>query len=211
MHRHFLYSDRAEAPRQTVHHIAYLSEHPHATRPSFDMLEQSAERAEIAAALHLWAPVYPLGVGRAYQVSIEVVELIERGVAQEALERRPIPRARRSPRWRTHRSLVPSRPTDQPRWVGDNTVSVELHDEAVELRACHARRAGARLEVERECSSGDKGSVAAIARARDIARPMLLRAQVLLEVVLILETPAALGAIVVHLVVMFLESRIAIE
>jgi hypothetical protein len=40
---------------------------------------------------------------------------------------------------------------------------------------------------------------------------MLLRAQVLLEVVLILETPAALGAIVVHLVVMFLESRIAIE
>jgi hypothetical protein len=35
--------------------------------------------------------------------------------------------------------------------------------------------------------------------------------QVLLEAVLGLENPAALGAVVVHLVVMFLEFRIAVE
>ena len=172
MRRHFY---RAEAPRQTVHHVAHLSKPLHATRRILDMLAQRAERAEIsAAAVRVWAPVYPLGVDRAFQVLIEADERIERGVAQEALERLRlrIPRENRGPRWQTRRSLVPFRPTDQPRGVRDYAVSVHPHDEAVELRACHARRAGPRLEVKRECSSGDKRPIAAITRARENARPV---------------------------------------
>ena len=90
-------------------------------------------------------------------------------------------------------------------------VSVRTHDQAVELLAHHARRAGTGLEVERECCNRDKCLIAAASRAHDVAQPVLLGVKMLLEVVLILETPAAPSAIVVDLVVMFLESRIAVK
>ena len=69
-----LEGDRVDAPRQTVHHIAHLSEHPDATRPSFDMLAEGAEGFELVAAVRLWAPVYLLVVERAFQVVIEAGE-----------------------------------------------------------------------------------------------------------------------------------------
>ena len=160
MHRHFygLKPDRAEASGQTIHHIAHLAEPLHATRPSLDMLAQRAERDEFGAARgQVGAPVYPLVVDGAFQVSIEAVERIERRVAQVALECLPVPRARRGPRRRIHRGLVPSLwPSDQPRGVRDNVLPVHLHDSAVEHRARHTRRAGARLKVERERRGRDK-------------------------------------------------------
>jgi hypothetical protein len=50
-----------------------------------------------------------------------------------------------------------------------------------------------------------------VPRAHNIALPVQLGVQVLLEAVLGFENPAALGAVVVHLVVMFLEFRITVE
>jgi hypothetical protein len=90
-------------------------------------------------------------------------------------------------------------------------VSVRPHDAAVELSARHAWRAGARFEVERESCNGDKRPVAAESRALDVVWKVLLGVQVLLEVVLILETPAALDAVVVHRVVMFLELLMVVK
>src|SRR6266702_2082003 len=98
MHRHLLNGYRIEAPSQTVYRIAHLSGPPHATRPSLEMLAQRAERLDLDGAVQLWAPVYLLVVDRAFQMLIEAVESLERGVAQEALERQPIPGARRGPR-----------------------------------------------------------------------------------------------------------------
>ena len=51
------------------------------------MLAQRAERAEIVAAVQIWAPVYPVGVDRASEVLVEADELMEHGVAHEALVR----------------------------------------------------------------------------------------------------------------------------
>ena len=57
----------------------------------------------------------------------------------------------------------------------------------------------------------DKRPIASAARARYEARLVQLGVQMLLEVVLILETSAALGAVVVHLVLMLQEFRIAVK
>ena len=203
---------RVEAVRQSIHYILYQSEHPHATRPSLDMLAQRTERSKLAATVRLRAPVYLRLVGGALQVLIEAGEFGEKRVAHEAFERPRIviPRAVCRPR-RGVRSFVPSRPTDQSVGVCYDMVSVRTHDQAVELLARHARRAGTGLEVERECCNRDKCLIAAASRAHDVAQPVLLGVKMLLEVVLILETPAAPSAIVVDLVVMFLESRIAVK
>lgn len=174
------------------------------------MLAECTESFELDAAVLLWAPVYLLFVDGALQVLIEAGEVSERRVAHEAFVRRPIPRALCRPR-RRDRSFVPSRPTDQPVGVRYKTVSVCPHNVAVELVAGYARRAGARLEVERECCSGDEQPVAAASRAHDVARFVCLGVKMLLEVVLILEGTAALGTVGVDLVVMFLEFRIAVK
>ena len=65
------------------------------------MLAQCAERGELDAAVRFWAPVHPLAADWAFQVSIEAVERIECGVANEALVRLPvpIPRALRGGDW----------------------------------------------------------------------------------------------------------------
>jgi hypothetical protein len=83
IHRYFEGSkgDRVDVPRQTVHRIAHLSEHPHAARPSLHMLAESAERFELDTAVRLWAPVYLLVVERALQVLIEAGEGAEFVVA----------------------------------------------------------------------------------------------------------------------------------
>ena len=145
-------------------------------------------------------------MARAFQVLVEAIKRLERGVAQEAFELQPIPRALRRPRRSAHRRLVLAwRPADQARRVRDVVVFVCPHDESVQLVARHARPAGSGLKVERQRCGGYKRLVAFAARAHDTARPVQLGVQVLLEAVLILETPAALGAVVVHLVVMLLE------
>jgi hypothetical protein len=164
-----LKSQRVESPRQTVHHIPHRSEHPHATRPSLDVLAQRAERFELDAAILLRAPVYLLFVGGTLQVLIEAGEGGERAVAHKAFVRRPIERALCRPRCRA-RSFVPSRPTNQPVGVRYSTVSVRSHNAAIELFARHARRAGARLEAEHEGCNGDKRPNAAVCRAHDVAR-----------------------------------------
>ncbi len=62
------------------------------------MLAQRAEGTEFDAAVKLWAPVYPLVVRWAFQVLVERIELSVRRVAEEALERHPVPRPLRRPR-----------------------------------------------------------------------------------------------------------------
>jgi len=80
-----LHGQRIEAPRQAVHHIADLSEHPYATGPALNMLTQPTERYKLGPAIHLWAPVYLVLVARALQVLVEPCESGERRVTQEAL------------------------------------------------------------------------------------------------------------------------------
>ena len=65
--------------------------------------------------------------------------------------------------------------------------------------------------MERETCNRDKGFIAAVSRAHDVSRLVLLRVKMLQEVVLILETPAALRTVVVNLVVVFLETRIVVK
>jgi len=94
LHRKYI-----KAPRQVVHHVADPSERPHTTGPALDMLTQPTERDKGNTAIRLWALVDPL-VARAPQVLVELRERIERGIAQEALEHPPIPRATCCPRLR---------------------------------------------------------------------------------------------------------------
>jgi hypothetical protein len=133
-----LYGYCIEASRQTVHHVVDLSEHPHATGSSLDVLAQSAQRDKLATAIRLGTPVNLALVARALQVLVEAGERPERGVAQETFERHPIPRAVRRPYCRRQRRIVPTRPTEQPRGIRDDVVSVRADDQAVELVARHA-------------------------------------------------------------------------
>jgi len=208
----WLKGQHVEAPRQMFHHILHLFEHPHATRPSLDMLAECTERFELDEAVQLWAPVYLLFVDRAFQVLIEAREGGKHGVAYEAFVRvrLPIPGELCRPRRRA-RSFVPFGPTNQPVGVRYNAVSVRTHDPVVDLFARHARRALAMLKVEHECCNSNERPIAAASRAHDDARLVLLGVKMLLEVVLILETPAALGTVIVDLVVVCLEFRIAVK
>ena len=69
--------------------------------------------------------------------------------------------------------------------------------EAIELSACHTRRAKARLEVECESGGGDKGSVTASAGTAHVGRLVGPGIQVLTKVVIALEKAIAVSAIMV--------------
>ena len=95
-----LHCNHIKAPRQVVHHVADPSEGPHTTGPALDMLTQPTERHKRSTAIRLWTLVDLLIVARAPQVLVEPRERFERRIAQEALVRRPIPRATRCPHLR---------------------------------------------------------------------------------------------------------------
>jgi len=97
-----------ETPREAIHRVANLSEHPHTARPSLNMLAQPAKRGKLDSAIRLWASVNPIRVAWALQVLIEVDEGPKRRIAQEALVCHPIPRALRRPYRRRGRRLVPT-------------------------------------------------------------------------------------------------------
>ena len=176
------------------------------------MLAQRAKGDELDAAVRFGALIYLLIVARALKMLVKAIECLKRGVAQEALVLHSIIRALRRPRHRVHGWFVPARrPTEQPRGIRDVVVLVRPNDDAVEFLARHTRPAGAGLKVERESRGRDKALIAFTPRAHDGAWTVQLGVQVLLEAVLVLENPFALGAVVVHLMVVFLEFRIAVE
>ena len=108
------------------------------------MLTQPAECDKLDAAIRFRAPVDLVLVARALQVQVEPRERRERAIAHEALVRRPIPRALRRPHARRRGRLgPPKRPSEQPCRVRDVVVRIDANNEAVELFAGHARRAGA--------------------------------------------------------------------
>lgn len=63
----------------------------------------------------------------------------------------------------------------------------------------------------RERCRGDQRPITFVGGAHDSCWPVQLGVQVLLEVGLVWETSDALGALVVHPVIMLLEFRIAVE
>jgi len=139
-----LHRKHIKAPRQAVHQVADSSEPSHATGPTLDMLTQRTERDKRSTAIRPWAPVDPLLVARALQVSVEPRERFEREVAQEALVRRPIPRAMCCPRPRRGWWLVMTLwPNEQLPGVRNVVVPIGTNDETIELLARHVRRAGA--------------------------------------------------------------------
>ena len=112
---------------------------------------------------------------------------------------------------RSSSARTPRRPTNQSGGIRGVVTPVRPLDEAVKPLARHARLAGTRLNVIPKCFGRDKRPIASTARARYGARLVQLGVQVLLEVVLILETSVALGAVVVHRVLMPLEVGIAVK
>ena len=86
-----LYGYSIEAPRQTLHRVADLSELLHATGASLDVLTQRAERDKLDVAIRLGAPVDLGRVAWALQVLVEAGERRKRGIAQEALVRLAVP------------------------------------------------------------------------------------------------------------------------
>jgi len=207
-----LHGQRVEAPRQTIHHVAHSTEHPHATRPAFDVLTQPAERDKLGGAVRLWAPIDLVLVARAPQVLIEPPERVECGVAQETLVCLAVPRALGRPRFRGRgRLVVAQRAREQAVGVRDVVVRVGADDEAVEPLARHAGRTGSRLEMEDERGGRDERLGAAAAGAAHVGGPMQLRVEVVPEVGLVLEGPLAVRAVGVFLAVVFLELLVVVE
>jgi len=207
LHRKYI-----KAPRQAIHQVADPSEPSHATGPTLDMLTQPTERDKRSTAIRLWALVDPLLVTRALQVSVEPRERFERGIAQEALIRPPIPRATCCPRLRRGWWFVMTlRPSDQSRRVRDVVVRIGTDDETIELFARHVRRAGIRLEVEQESRVRNEGLVAAAAGAAHVGRLVYLGIHVMTEVRFALEVPFAIGAVGVDVTIVALELRVTTE
>ena len=102
------YGQQVETPREAINRLANLSEHPHTTRSTLDMLAQPAKRGKLDSAIRLWASVNPVRVAWAPQMLIEMREGPIRRVAQEALVCHPIPRALRRPYRRRRRRLFPA-------------------------------------------------------------------------------------------------------
>jgi len=176
------------------------------------MLTQPTERDKLDAAVQFRAPVYLILVYRTLQVLVEPRERQERPVAQEALVRIPIPRPLRCPRDRRRRRLGATKGTsEEARRVRDVVVRICTDDEAVELLASHAGRAGARLEMEHERGVRDEDPVAAAAGAAYVGRPMDLRVKMLVEAGFALEGPLTVGTIVMIVAIVFLELCVGVE
>ena len=207
-----LHTQCVKAPCQALHRVADPFEHPHATGPALDVLTQPTERDKLGATIRLRTPIYLVLVARALQVLIEPLERLELRVAQETLERLPIPRALRRPR-RLRRGWL-----EVAQWTGEQTIGVRdvvalvrADDEAVEFLACHAGRAGPRFDVKHERTVRDEGAFAAAAWTANSGRLMFLRAQVVAKVGRAVEDPLTVGAVVVLVAIVFLELRIAAE
>jgi hypothetical protein len=65
------HSQNVQAPSQALHRIANSSEHPHTTRPAFDVLTQPTKRDKLGPAVRLWASIDLILVARALQVLVE--------------------------------------------------------------------------------------------------------------------------------------------
>jgi hypothetical protein len=189
-------SQQVETTREAIYRVANLSEHPHTTRPPLDVLAQPAKRGKLDSAIRLWASVNPVRVARALQVQIEVCEGPKRRPAQETLVCHPIPRALRRPCRRRGRRLVPTQgPSEKSGGIRDVIIRISADDDAVQLFACHARGASARLEVEGEGGGGDKGSVTAAAGTAQVGGLVDPGIQVVTEVALALEKTVAVSAV----------------
>ncbi|CCM05284.1 uncharacterized protein FIBRA_07496 [Fibroporia radiculosa] len=127
------------------------------------MLAQCAQRSKLCstAAVGARAAVDLVRVGGALKVLIECREHLVLAVAQVAFVAIAVPGALRGP----HHDRLRGRgvslwSAEEPGGVCDNVIGVMLHDDAVKLCACDARRAGPRLEVEDERSDGWEASPA---------------------------------------------------
>ena len=176
------------------------------------MLTQPPEHDKLGVAVRVRAPIDVFVVARALQVPIEPCEGLERGVAQETLVCLAVPRAFGRPGFRGRRRLVAApRAAEHALGVRDVVVRVCAEDDVVEMYARHAGRAGARLEVAHERAVRKEGAVAGAVWAAHGGGLLMLRAQVVEQVVLVLEGPLAVGAVGVLVAVMFLELIVVVE
>jgi hypothetical protein len=84
------YGYRIEASRQTVHHIANLSEHLDTAGSTLDVLTQCAQRDKLFATIRLGTPVDPALVTWALKMLVERGECPIGGMAQETLISFPV-------------------------------------------------------------------------------------------------------------------------
>jgi len=151
-------------------------------------------------------------VPRALQVLVEPREPFERGIAQEALVRPPIPRTICCPHLRRDWWFIMTlRPGEQPPAVRDVVFLIGTDDETIKVLARHVRRAGARLEMVHECCVRNEGPAAAAAGAAHLGWLVYLGIQVMAEVTLVLEAPFAIGAVGVHVAIVALELQVTTE
>lgn len=148
----------------------------------------------------------------ALQVRVQRRQLRELSVAQHTLERAPVPRLRRRPLVLdvpAPRRIRPVGLLDEPAGVGDDVPLVYPHHELRQLPSGHARRTRPALAVQDEVGPGAEGS-AAVEPWAD-RRAGLVGAQVVLEVVRVLEHTLALHTVVVFLPVVFVQPVVRVE
>lgn len=185
-----------------------------ATLLAFDVLTQGAEcpKRLTAARVGSRATIDLVIMRRACKVLVQHGEGCVHLVAKEALVCRPVPGPLRRPgRYRSLQCAIPIGTLNEPRRIRDDIVRVVTRDKAIDLRASEARRARARLEVQRERGNGDELSVAARVDAGNVGLLMDGGPLVSAQVAFALVDALAFDAIPVLLASVFVEPVIVLE
>lgn len=198
--RRFLDAQSLHVARQVSKIILHLPIEPaDIAHLTLDVLAQRAKRLKLRATSRVAAraAVHLIFVRRAREVLVERVERTGLAVAQEALVHAPVPRALRSPRRNGSRPALAVR--NHGGWIRDDVLSVVLRSDPVNLVARDTRRTRSRFPVRNECGSVDEHLVALLPRALHGRMLMDLGAEVLLQVVVVLEETATGTAVVMYI------------
>lgn len=154
------------------------------------------------------APILLLLVRGTREVLVQRTEQAEFAVTQEAFVRVPVPGPLRRPRLHLR---LPSVVSDHPLRVRDDVPWAVPVSVLVEQSAREAGGAGARLHVEDESGTGDEHPVAVLARTVDVRGGMYAGAQVVPQIVLVVEDAAAIWAVVMALPVVLVKAKLVGE
>ena len=198
--RRFLDAQSLHVARQVSKIILHLPIEPaDIAHLTLDVLAQRAKRLKLRATSRVAAraAVRLIFVRRVREVLVERVERTGLAVAQEALVHASVPRALRSPRRNGSRPALAVR--NHAGWIRDDVLSVVLRSDPVNLVARDTRRTRSGFPVRNECGSVDEHLVALLPRALHGRMLMDLGAEVLLQVVVVLEETATGTAVVMYI------------
>ena len=176
---------------KAVQRLPDRGEPKHTAAFTLNMLAKPAERIEPFTARAKRAKISFVQMTGTSEVLVECRQRMELVVAQATFVGGPIPRSGGSSVGDLAVTAAATWSSEKARRIRDDVVGVSLSNDPIDDRTVDSRATGPSFEVKDKSGLGDKGSVAVMARADDVARAMNGGVHVAPQVGLALEKPPA--------------------